>query len=74
MGTFEKFAHYREALTAQDRRKLDGALAALMARQSVLPPLSPEQTADIERRFANPSPDYATSAEVDAVFGHPFPH
>ena len=73
MGTFEKFTHYRDALPARERRRLDGALAILMEQHDV-PPLSAEQSADIERRFADPSPEYATRAEVDAVFGRPFPH
>ena len=34
--------------------------------------LSPEQTAELKRRLADPNPVYASQADVEALFGRTF--
>lgn len=73
MGILHKFVAYAEKLSVEERDEVDAVLYNYMQGREAHWELSPEQAAENARRVADPNPEYATQAEVDAVFGKPLP-
>jgi len=73
MGILHKFLAFAETLTGAERDHMDAVLQSYMKSSDAHWDLSPEQAAENLRRVKDPNPEYATQAEVDAVFGKPLP-
>jgi putative addiction module component (TIGR02574 family) len=67
MTIFEKFAVFAETLPEDRRIALAELLSGIMAAETDRS-LSPEQLAELDRRMADPNPEYADPAEVEAFF------
>lgn len=67
MTIFEKFAEFAERLPEDRRAVLAELLAGIMASEADRDP-SPKQLAELNRRMADPHPEYADPAEVEAFF------
>ena len=68
MTIFEKFAAFAEQLPARRRAEIAELVADILASENAGSELSPEQRAELERRMADPHPEYATDEEVEAFF------
>lgn len=68
MTIFEKFAEFAERLPDDRRAEIEELLAEIMESEGADWSLSPEQLAELERRMADPNPQYATAEEVEAFF------
>jgi len=68
MTVLDKFVAFAEGLPADRRREVEEVLAALMDRESDDHGLTPEQLAELDRRMAEPNPEYADPSEVEAIF------
>jgi hypothetical protein len=68
MSVLEKFVAYAEALPEERRREIDEILASIMDSESPEFEFTEEELAELHRRMADPNPQYATPAEVEAVF------
>jgi hypothetical protein len=69
MGIIETFVSFAEGLTGQRRKAFEAELAALMETYSDRFEFTPEELAELDRRVAEPKPDYATADEVERILG-----
>ncbi|WP_017931440.1 hypothetical protein [Robiginitomaculum antarcticum] len=74
MGTLQKFVEFAEKLEGEDRNFVEILLESAMASFGTDAALTPEQAVENARRMADTNPQYASVAEIDAVFGKPLPH
>lgn len=72
MTSLEKFLSFAERLPADQLESVEAALAALMDSFSDRFNLSADELAEIDRRVANPAPEFSNRADIAALFGRPF--
>ncbi|QGN54787.1 hypothetical protein [Novosphingobium sp. Gsoil 351] len=68
MSILEKFVAFAEALPDERRAEIDEILAAIMDSDDPEFGFTPDELAELDRRMADPDPQYADPAEVEAVF------
>jgi hypothetical protein len=73
MSTVQKFVNFTETLDPASMAEVERILAHIMDVMPMDWALSPDQEAEDIRRATDPNPKFATQADVDAVFGRPFP-
>lgn len=73
MSTVKRFVDFTETLDANSMTEVERILTHIMDVMPLDWELSPEQEAEDRRRATDPNPKYATQADIDAVFGRPFP-
>ena len=66
MTILEKFMAFAEGLPESRRHEVEEILSGIMAAADG--ELSPEQLVELDRRMADPNPEYATEEEVEAFF------
>ena len=62
MGTLERFTEFADTLSPERRGEIEAILEQIMASETA-PSLTPEQLAELDRRAADPDPDYVTLEE-----------
>jgi putative addiction module component (TIGR02574 family) len=67
MTVFEEFVAFAEALPDDRRAVIAELVSDIMGAEGDWQ-LSREQLAELDRRMADPNPDYADPAEVEAFF------
>lgn len=72
MTVLDSFIAFASALPPEQREFVDEALAALMDQLSGDYNFTTEELAEIERRMAEPNPEYADPADITRIFGKPF--
>ena len=72
MTIFEKFAEFAEGLPETRRQEIEELLADLMAGENTAGEFSAEELAELERRMADPNPQYADPKDIAAIFGTTF--
>lgn len=72
MTVLDSFIAFASALPPDQRETMDEALAALMDQFSSGPDFTPAEMAEIERRMAEPDPEYADPADIARIFGRAF--
>lgn len=72
MTIFEKFAEFAERLPKTRRREIEELLADLMAGEDTAAGFSADELAELERRMADPNPQYADPKDIAAIFGTTF--
>jgi hypothetical protein len=72
MTVLENFIAFAIALPAGQRESVEEALTALMESLSAEYDFTPTELAEIERRAANPDPQFADPAAITKLFGKPF--
>jgi hypothetical protein len=72
MSILEKFNAYAEALPPERRREIDDLLASIMESDSPEFDLTPDELAELDRRMADPHPEYADPKDIAAIFGTTF--
>ncbi|BBB09112.1 MULTISPECIES: hypothetical protein [unclassified Sphingopyxis] len=72
MTSLEKFMSFAQALPADQLEAVEASLSALMESLSEQFDLSPRELAEIDRRVANPAPEFSSEAEIAKLFGQPF--
>lgn len=68
MTIFEKFAEFAECLPDDRRAAIEELLADIMESEGADCDFTPEQLAELDRRMADPNPEYASPEEVEAFF------
>jgi hypothetical protein len=68
MSVLEEFVAFAQRLPADRRHEIDEILASIMDSESPEFDFTEEELAELGRRMADPNPQYATPAEVEAVF------
>lgn len=68
MTMLEKLAAFAEALPPHRRAAFEEALDELMDAYSPEYDFTEAEMAELERRMADPNPEYADPAEVEAIF------
>lgn len=61
-----------KGLPAEQLGSLEANLAELMESYSDKYALTDEEISEIDRRMANPDPQFASQEEIVAIFGKPF--
>ena len=72
MTSLKKFMSFAQALPADQLEAVEASLSALMESLSEQFDLSPRELAEIDRRVANPAPEFSSEAEIAKLFGQPF--
>ena len=72
MTSLEKFMSFAQALPADQLEAVEASLSALMESLSEQFGLSQQELAEIDRRVANPAPEFSSQAEIAKLFGQPF--
>lgn len=72
MTSLEKFMSFAQALPVDQLEAVEASLSALMESLSEQFDLSPRELAEIDRRVANPAPEFSSEAEIAKLFGQPF--
>lgn len=72
MTMLEKFMAFAKALPADRLESVEEVLATLMETYSDKYDLTADQLAEMEKRLAEKNPEYASQAEITAIFGKPF--
>ena len=72
MTVVDKFFAFASALPADQRESVEEALDALMESLSAEFDFTPAELAEIERRMAEPNPEYSDPDAVAKLFGKPF--
>ena len=72
MTSLEKFMSFAQALPADQLESVEASLAALMESLSEQFDFSPPELDEIDRRVANPAPEFSSEAEIAKLFGQPF--
>ena len=68
MSVLEKFVAYAEALPDEQRLEIDELLESIMVAELPEFELTQEELAETLRRLADPNPEYADPAEIEAIF------
>jgi hypothetical protein len=72
MTVLENFIAFASALPTDQRESVEEALAALMESLSAEYDFTPAELTEIERRVADPNPQFADPAAITKLFGKPF--
>jgi hypothetical protein len=72
MTMLDKFVTFAKALPADRRQSVEEALAALMESLSAEYEFTPAELAEIDRRAAEPNPQFSDPADITQIFGKPF--
>jgi hypothetical protein len=72
MSVLETFLQFAKELPAGELLDVEAALAEIMASRSGNSEFTKEELAELNARLAETDPDFATDAEVYAVFGKTF--
>ena len=72
MTSLEKFISFAQALPADQLESVEASLSALMESLSEQYGFSPDELAEIDRRTANPDPEFSSQASIARIFGRPF--
>lgn len=72
MTVLEKFVSFVKRLPAEQLGSLEANLADLMASYSEEFALTDEEISEIDKRIADPNPQFASQEEIVAIFGKPF--
>ncbi len=72
MTVLDSFITFARVLPEGRRQKLDDALAMLMAIHSDDGNFSAAELEKIDRRLAEPRPEFANPAQIAELFGKPF--
>jgi hypothetical protein len=73
MTSLEKFVSFARALPADQLESVEASLSALMESLSEQYDFAPEELAEIDRRIADPDPQFSSKADIAAIFGRSFP-
>ena len=68
MTILEKFVAFAQALAAEERQEVESLLASIMNGHAAEFELTPEELTELDRRMADPNPEYADPAEIEAIF------
>ena len=69
MTVLENFIAFASALPADQRETVEEALAALMESLSAEFDFTPTELAELERRMAEPNPEFSDFADITKLFG-----
>ncbi len=72
MTVLENFIAFASALPADQRESVEQSLAALMESLSAEFDFTPTELAELERRMAEPDPQFSDPADITKIFGKPF--
>lgn len=72
MTMLDKFIAFASALPADQRESVEESLAALMESLSAEFDFTSEELAELDRRVAEPNPEFADPAAIAKIFGKPF--
>ena len=72
MTMLDKFIAFASALPADQRESVEEALAALMESLSAEFDFTPAELTELERRMAEPNPEFSDSDDMAKLFGKPF--
>lgn len=72
MTMLDKFIAFASALPADQRESVEESLAALMESLSAEFDFTSEELAELDRRVAEPNPEFADPAAITKIFGKPF--
>ena len=72
MTVLDKFIAFASALPADQRESVEESLAALMESLSAEFDFTPAELTEIERRMAEPNPEFSDPADIAKIFGKPF--
>ena len=72
MGILESFVSFAKGLTGERRQEVEADLAALMESYSDRYEFTREELEELDRRMAEPRPQFAPAEDVERIFGKPF--
>lgn len=72
MTVIDRFLSFARGLSEDRLESVEEALAALMDSYSERYDFAPTELDEIDRRVAEPRPEYASPQEIEALFGKPF--
>ncbi|MDE2596853.1 MAG: hypothetical protein KGL44_08255 [Sphingomonadales bacterium] len=72
MTVLDSFVSFANSLSADRLQSVEAALAALMESYADTYGFTPAEMQEIERRVAEPAPQYASPAAITQLFGKPF--
>ena len=72
MTVLEKFITFAKALPSNERESIDEVLASLMRSHGAEFDFSPPELSELDRRLADPHPEFADPEEITRLFGKPF--
>ena len=72
MTSLEKFISFTRRLPADQLEAVEESLAALMDSMSERFGFSAEELGEIDRRKADPDPEFSNPADIARIFGQPF--
>lgn len=68
MAVLEEFVAFANGLPADRSAEIDEVLESIMRSESAEFEFTPEELAELDRRAADPNPEYADPAEIEANF------
>ena len=66
MTSLEKFVSFAQALPADQLESVEASLSEQYG-------FAPEELAEIDRRMADPDPQFSSKADIAGIFGRSFP-
>ena len=72
MTVIEKFIHFANGLPAGQMDSVEAALSELMESFSPKYEFSAAELTELDRRVAEPKPQFAGKGQIEALFGKPF--
>jgi hypothetical protein len=69
MGILDQFLSFAEQLKGERRQAFEAELAALMESYSDEHAFRPDELSELDRRVAEPHPQFASEEEVARIFG-----
>lgn len=72
MGILDSFISFTKRLSDERRQAIEADLAALMECYSERYEFSADELSELDRRVAEPQPEFANSKDVERAFGKPF--
>ena len=72
MTSLEKFLSFAQRLPADQLETVEEALAALMESMSERFGFSAGELAEVDRRAADPAPEFSDPGNIARIFGRPF--
>jgi len=72
MTKLEEFVTFAKRLPKGRRFQLDEILSGIMATMDDKTAFTNAELAELDKRMANPNPEFASDAEIKAVFGKSF--